>query len=389
VIASAEAEGNAEVDAYDEAISAALRKHRHAFSRVQLDREKRARRLVQLQELPLPQRLLWIENTPTAWADAALGEQGFGLAREALPHHPEISLEWAVTARKLAERYTRPHAGHRCLALAFEGNAHRALGDYRTARPLIRAAVAGVVDGQVSDIEIVADIHSFAGSLASNDSAFEQAIEHLETAADAYLLAQHSEGMIRVSMQLGSLYGLIGDLEAALQTERSLLAALDPDHRFYLLLVSNLADHLQQAGRGQAARNLLDLEGPRLAELPEPSRTRITWLQARLSMEDGELATAETLLELVRDAFARQGNTFDFAHSSLELALVHLRQKRPDAVARVAGQALRLFAASDHQQDALAALTMVARSAADGALTAERLQRAIALFVGGGRRRSS
>lgn len=388
VIATAESEGNAEVDAYDQAISAALQTHRQALSRVRADRDQRTRRLAQLRELPLPQRLLWIENTPAAGTDPGLGEQIFALARAALPHHPEVSHEWAVTARALVERYPEPHPGHRLLALAFEGNAQRAMGDYLAARPLIRAALEGLATQQVPDIEIVADIHSFAGSLASDDSAFERAIEHLETAADCYLQAQHSEGMIRVTMQLGTLYTLTGEVEAAIRVERSLLAALDPGHHLYLLLLTNLAMNLQAAGRSQAAADVLDLEAHRLDELPESARNRVTWLQARLALDHGDPATAETLFELVRDSLARRPDPFQYAHASLELALVYHGQGRLDELATVAGDALRLFAANAHEQDALAALTMIERSAAARALTAERLQRAIRLFRGGGHRRT-
>lgn len=387
-IATAESTGGVELDAYDEIVSAALAQHRQAFARPHGDPGSQARRLAQLRDLPLAQRLLWIENASASWTHPTLGEQLFVLAREALPLRPQESLEWARTARALAERYPTPHPGHRLLALAFEGNAQRAMGDYLAARPLILAALEGLADGQVPDVEIIADIHSFAGSLASDDSAFDQAIDHLETAANYYLQAVHSEGMLRTTMQLGSLYGLTGDYQAAIRVERAAFASLDPEHRFYLPLLINLAMHFQAAGQPRAARNVLDLETRRLDELPEALRVRVTWLHARLALDGGDPATAEALLDVVRNHFARHPDPFDFAHASLELAQIYHRQSRLDELATVAGEALQLFSANAHGQDALAALTMVQRAAAARALTAERLQRAIRLFESGGRRRA-
>lgn len=312
-----------------------------------------------LRGLNLEQRALWIRNNPDAWDDVRLGETVFSLAQAALPTDPGASLGWALTAREIARIYSEPWPAHSVLADAYEGNAHRVLGDYPRARKLLGDALNDLEAQEIADPQVIASVHSLVASLSFDDGDLSGAAAHSETAANHFMQGQDSEGMVRETLKLARVYDAKGDHVAAIQADRRALTALDENHPLYLLARINLALHLETSGAYQEARDLLEYDREALQTLPASLRSRVTWLQARLAIDEGDFATAELLFETTRKQLARTRNLHRFAHASLELARLYHRQSRPEDVARIAAEALEIFRVTRQARDARAALKLI------------------------------
>lgn len=363
--------------AYREPVSRAVRLEVE-LRRYEEDRQSAGELLALLRVLSPAQRLLRIRNAPTRFANVALGESVLDEARACLPHDPQGSLGWAQTTSAVVETYTTPYDPHRILGLAYEGNAHRALGDFDRARTLLAEAWRLVVDHEVTDLDLAAELHSLFGSLASDLGDFVKASEHLENAAALYKTLADDERLGRVLMKLGALHGLVDNLPAALEADRAAVALLTPEEhpRLHLCARVNLAYHLVEAGRPQAAQDELVLYSHLFAEHSDAHlQVRVDWLEARLAAELGDPAGAERGYLAVRDELVRQGQGFHVALACLDLAALYHRQKRFGEVEEVAGQAVELFQAHALHQDALTALLLVRDAARQRTLTAKTILR--------------
>lgn len=336
-----------------------------------------------LRELSPEQRLLRVRNSPGRFANRALGEALLDQARACLPHDPAGSMAWAETAAAVAASYPSPHPPHDVLALALQGNARRAAGDFETAEELLFGARDLMVEQEVVELDVGAELHSLLGSLATDRRRFEHAAEHLEAAAGFYQTLGDPERLARVLMKLGTLHDLLQDLPSALEADKAACALLSPetDVRLYLAARFNYAYHLHEAGELGRARDVLDFDLDLFQKHADPhARVRFDWLEARLAAALGDPADGERGLLAVRDELAREGQGFDAAIACLHLAALYHEQGRHRAVAETAAQAVELFQVHALHREALAALLLLRDAAAAGTLTAEAIFR-VAAFL--------
>jgi len=371
--------------AYTEPVRRVRRKLRH---RAELDRlleEKTAAPglLTSLRGLSVAQRLLRIRNAPDRYATRSLGEALFAQARSCLPSDPAGARGWAETAAALEQLYPEPYIPHRARALAFQGNAVRAAGDYHTARRLLTAARDLLTEHEVVDLELDAELHSFFGSLFTDLRQFHDAHAHLDSAAQLYSMLDRDEDLARILLKLGNLHRVDGDPEAALPLDETAadLLVTDDASPLYLAARFNYTLDLAEAGHYEIARDILAADRP-LYEHHADAHTqlRVRWLEARIALATGDPERAETVFHAVRDTFVEQRNGFSAALVNLDLAELYRQQGRYADLLEIAAQAAQLFEAQAIHRDALTALLLLRDAAAGQQVTAETIRRVAGLL---------
>ncbi|MFW6012484.1 MAG: hypothetical protein ACOC92_02110 [bacterium] len=332
-----------------------------------------------LRPLSSEQRLLRIRNSPARFANPALGEEILAEARACLPDDPGGSLAWARSLEAVAQAYPTPCHGHQVLAIAYRGNAYRALGDLGQAQLFLTRARNTQRRHLVADADVHAELHSFFGSLYTDLRQFDDAAGELEQAAELFRELRDELRLARVLMKIGNLHVLAGDLPAALRVDHQALYLLSPEHHrpLYLSARLNYAFHLQEAGRPLEARDQVEYE--RLAFLEEAdahTRIRYDWLNARLAADLTDPADAERQFLILLDHFVAQAHGFNAALVCLELAELYYAEEQFHEVCNVAGHALELFRAYETHPGAQAALQLVRDAALARTLTTKALRRA-------------
>lgn len=379
--------GELPVEAYRESVSHAVEVEAR-LRQYEKDAMAAPELLGLLRNLSPEQRLLRIENSPRRFGNLALGEAILDEARACLPADPEGSLAWARTLEAVSAGYPMPYPEHRVLAVAYQGNARRTAGRFDEARRLLFQAQELLVEHQVLDPEVTAELHSLFGSLETVERRYDEAADHLESAADLYSTVGDGVRLARILMKLGLLHELMDDLPEALRADKAALALLSPEEErnLYLSARLNYALHLFDSGDSVTARDVLDYELTLyLTEADPHTRLRFDWLQGRLAGDLGEPEVAERGLVQVQEELVRQGDGFDAAIAGLHLAALYHQQDRPEDVERVAAQAVDLFQAHALHREALAAL-MLLRDAARARSLGEETLRQVTRFLQDARR---
>jgi len=303
-------------------------------------------------------------------------------ARASLPDQPAESHAWAHAA-VAALFYARGEDELFALAIAYQANARRLLGDLTGAKEGFAWARRVIRQRGITDTEVYADIDSLQASLCIDVRAFGQAEHLLSRAVLLYRMLGLTEPTARVLMKLSNLYAYRGDLEDTLDATRKVLDLVDPQKQpqLYLYARFNLAHTLMELEEAPAARELMARDEALYAvHADECLRLRRLWLAGRVALALGNDRQAEERLLQAREGFARRSGGFDVACICLDLALLYHRQRRPEQVAEAASRAVILFAAREVHRDALAALVLVRDAASAGTLTAVTLEK-VAAFL--------
>lgn len=337
-----------------------------------------------LRDLSFEQRMLRIRNAPERFGpNRFLCELLFDIARSCLPDDPAASQEWAETVEAIARLRDEPYMPHVVRALAFQGNARRAAGDFDSAVVLLHRAQSLVLDHEISELDLSAELHSFLGSLFIDMRRFEKAEEHLESAADLYGILDDEDGTARVLMKLSNLYYFQSDLDRALEVDHTVVNLLSPasNPRLYVGARLNYATHLELAGRYVEAREVLLYDEGLYDECAdEHARIRIRWLEGRLAGVLGEPDVAEAILCTVRDHFVAQEHGFNCALVCLDLATLYHREARWRELHEVSSQAVQLFQSYALHQEALAALILLRDAAAAERATTDTIEHVVAFL---------
>jgi tetratricopeptide (TPR) repeat protein len=369
-------------EAYRPSVSRAVRLEAE-LRRHEEDRKAAPALLAALRGLSAEQRLLRIRNSPERFANVALGEDLIDAARACLPDDLEGSLAWARAAEAVAESYPSPYYPHLVLGIAYQGNAHRAMGDFEGARARLYQARNLMEAHGITDIELGAELNSLLGSFCSDLGRLDEAAEHLENAAALYKTVGDEERLARILIQLGILHGLRDDVSAALEADRAAQALLylERNQRLYLAARLNFAYHLVDASRPAEARDVLDWDTDLFTgNVDAHTRLRVAWLEARIAGELGDPAAAEAGYLVVREELVRQRHGFNAALACLDLAVLYHGQGRYRELEEVAGQAVELFQAYALHQEALASLLLLRDAARVRKATVERILR-VAAFL--------
>lgn len=162
--------------------------------------------------------------------------------------------------------------------------------------------------------------------------------------------------------------GIHRRLSSAIDTVRAALGLLGPgaDLRLHVAGHYNLTFYLMEAGRFEEAAELLEADRGLYEKVQESwLQLRLTWIRGDLAAVGGDFARAEQAYLEARNGFIGQGIDYDAAMASLDLANLYLKEGRMADVQRLAEEVLPIFQAQDVHREALAALQLFQKAAAE------------------------
>ncbi len=291
-----------------------------------------------------------------------------------LPGQPQEALALARLAGVVAcqapvSNSTRVAYGR---AMAHRGNAQRALGQLKEASETLGDARFLLDSVGGGGVLVKAELASFEGSLRRAERRFPEAIELLQFALDIYVSQEQTHPAVVTALRLGLVYRECDQLENGLKITREVLQVLDPaeEPRLACYTRHNLALLLFDAKRTRLARRLLARNTPFYARYPDPcSELRHLWLEGKIARQLGEARAAEQAFLGVRNGFLHQGNGFDAALVSLDLAALYLAEGRTADVKRLAEGMVPVFSAQGVHREAARALELLQEAVRREALT--------------------
>lgn len=288
--------------------------------------------------------------------------------RARLPAQPAEALTHARQAKAVLRRHPATPETIQCyaLALAHEGNAHRAEGELRQAVDCFAAARFLLRSHGGGARRVTAEVDQLEGSLCRGQRRLEEATVLLHRAYVAFVLEEDWVRALRVLLKLGLVHREAGELTAAVATARQAVSALDgaEEQRLSLMAYHNLAYFLADAGDYTEAREAL-ATAERLARFfPDRwTQLRLLWVEGNIARGLGETREAEAAYQAVRHGFLQQGVGYDAALVSLDLAVLYAQQGETAEVKRLASEMLPVFQAQDVHREALAALLLFQQAA--------------------------
>jgi tetratricopeptide (TPR) repeat protein len=347
---------------------------RHASDLLRQSRQAE-RDLEELLATPPEERLPRIDRSRIRFRGPVLADRLIQESRRRTPADPQEGYGLAELARAVVQRSPDHPDTFSLLALASAqmANACRAGGDLREADEHFQYVHFLVRDQGVTDPLALAQIDHLEGSLRKDQRQFEEAEELLTRSAMLFRISGDAVETARVLLKLGELYFHRGLFDRAIEMVQAALERLSPEEepRLYLSSRHNLALYLAEAGRHAEAEGLVAADEELYRQIPEPwLQLRLSWLRGKIAAGLGETAEAERLFRETRDGFARQGNGYDAAMASLDLAFLYLREGRTAEVQPLAAEMVALFEARDVHREALAAVRLFQEAAQREEVTA-------------------
>ncbi len=339
------------------------------------------------------ERLVRVDRSRSRFRGPVLAERLIQESRRRTPASPGEGLALAELARAVVHRSPDHPDTFSLLALASAqmANACRAGGDLRQAEEHFRHVRYLVRNQGVTDPLTLAQIDHLEGSLRKDQRRFQEAEELLTRSAMLFRISGDDAETARVLLKLGELSFHQGLLDRAAEIVQAALERLTPEEepRLYLSSRHNLALYLAEAGRYTQAAGLLAADVDLYRQIPEPwLQLRLSWLRGKIAAGLGDAAEAERLFRETRDGFVRQGNGYDAAMASLDLALLYLKEGRTADVLPLAEEMAALFEARDVHREALAAVLLFQEAAERDEVTAGMVRELAARLERVGRNRS-
>lgn len=294
----------------------------------------------------------------------------------------DAALELAGLALFVAERAAEEEGFLSALqgwCWAHVANARRVANDFDGAdRAFARAW--SLWQAGAADPDLLPEWHllSLEASLRRAQHRFAEALDLLDRARAACGGDATATG--RILLQRGKTLEQSGDFEGSL----AVLAEAEPwieesgEPRLLLILRFNKVDDLCYLERYEDAAELL----PRVRKLAleqanELDLTRLLWLQARVWVGLGQSEKAKEALEQVRRDFTVRMLPYDAALSSLDLAVLWLKEDRMAEVRALALGMAWIFKAQGIDREALVSLSLFCEAAKREAATVELTRRVI------------
>jgi tetratricopeptide (TPR) repeat protein len=347
---------------------------RHASDLVKQSRQAE-RDLEELLAIPPEERLGRIGRARSRFRGPVLAERLIQESRRRTPADPREGYDLAELARAVVQRSPDHPDAFSLLALASAqmANACRAGGDLRSAGDHFQYVRYLVSSQGVTDPLALAQIDHLEGSLRKDQRRFADAEELLTRAAMLFRISGDAVETARVLLILGELYFHQSLLDRAIEMVQTALERLpaQEEPRLYLSGRHNLALYLAEAGRFAQAAGLVAADEDLYRQIPEPwLQLRLSWLLGKIAAGLEEGAEAERLFRETRDGFVRQGNGYDAAMTSLDLALLYLKEGRAADVLPLAEEMAALFEAQEVHREALAAVLLFQEAARREEVTA-------------------
>jgi tetratricopeptide (TPR) repeat protein len=321
------------------------------------------RDLAELLAIAPSERLARLGRARSRFRGPVLAERLIGESRRRTPADPREGYDLAELALTVLHRTPGHPDTFSLLALASaqRANACRAAGDLREAAKHFQYVRYLVSHEGVTDPLVLARIDHLEGSLLKDQRQFGEAEALLTRAAMLFRISGAAIETSRILLKLGELYFHQGFLDRAIEMVQVALERLSPEDEPHLYLCGrhNLALYLAEAGRFEQAAGLLAADEDLYRRQSDPwTQLRLSWLRGKIAAGLGETVEAERLLRETHDGFEGQGNGYDAAMASLDLALLYLKEGRASDVLPLAEEMATLFGAQDVYREALAAVIL-------------------------------
>jgi tetratricopeptide (TPR) repeat protein len=296
--------------------------------------EEGARRdMLALLRMSFEDRLARIHRAQRHFRSAFLAGLLLEEARRHIPAEPTAVFELAETAHAILLRTPEsPTADELSVRAAiYAGNALRAQGDLPAADERFAFARGIITARGVTDTLVCAEADWFEGTLRKDQRRFQEAEDLLTRAITLYRLADDHASAIYPLTTLGLLYYKRQEYPKAVDTFRTALSqgAPETDPRLFCYLHHNLTLTLCDQGNYDAAAEGLRTGRVLYTACPDAyTQARLAWVEGKIALGFGHLESAEKAFLAVRGGFVAEGNGYDVAMVSRDLALVYAKQGR-------------------------------------------------------------
>ena len=188
-----------------------------------------------------------------------------------------------------------------------------------------------ITHGGVTDSLLYAEVDWLEGILRKDQRQFAKAEELLVRAVTFYRIAGEETAATYPLLSLGLLCYDRQEYGQALDVFKVLLQIVQPEAepRLYCYAHHNLTLTLCEIGDYTAAEDNLSAGRRLYGEHPDLyTQSRLTWLEGKIAAGLGRLGEAEAAFAAIRQEFLAEGNAYDAAMASLDLALVYRKQGR-------------------------------------------------------------
>jgi tetratricopeptide (TPR) repeat protein len=354
-------------------------------ARLEKGEDAAERDLRDLLRLSFEDRLDRIRRALNRFRGAALAHLLLDRARKLIPAEPRAVFELAETAQVVL-RYSVESPAASALsvrAAVYAGNALRAQGDLQAADARFAFARGLITYNGVTDTLVYAEMDWFEGTLRKDQRRFTEAEALLLRSIMLYRLGGDQAAAVSPLVTLGVLYFDRQDYRQALDIYRGALSQLVPetDPRFFCSVHHNLTLTLCELGDHQAAAEALETSRELYQACPDShTQARLGWVEGKIASGFGHLARAEEAFLAVRRGFIEEGNGYDTAMVSLDLALVYARLGRAAELKQLAGEMHSIFESQEIHREAHAAFLLFQEVAREERLTVEGVEGFIRYF---------
>lgn len=357
---------------YTAAIDCVLARTQGRLAAVLREQSAAPAQVAEILRHPPARRAVLVRNSERFWS-LAVADQLLRASREQAYGAPEVGEELAALAAEIALRLTPEAVGTQLLAdtrarcqLAI-GNARRIAGDLRGADEAFAAAEELLREGSRDRLER-ARLYQYRASLRLAQRRFGEAAGLLDRTIGIYRHAGelHLAGEAIVARAFAEKE--VGFPERAIELLREASRLIEPaaDPRLTLCVHHNLIDWLTDTGRALEAQGLMARSGEIYRRFSDaPTRLRRLWVQGKIARGLGQLEDAARLFAQVREGWIELGIGYEAAVAALDLAGVSAQLGRTAEVKRLAEEMLPIFRSRDIHREAIAALLIFQRAAAD------------------------
>jgi len=316
-----------------------------------------------LLELPHDERLAKVRRANSRFRGVLLVRMLLEAAESYIPAEPKLVYELSEAAQVVLSRTPTGDgvADLHARAAIYMGNSLRAQGDIKGADRHFSFARHVIFHNGVTDPVVIAEVDWFEGTLRKDQRNFGKAEELLLRAATFYRLAGEEGKAAYPLVTLGLLQADRQEHRAARDTFLMALRLIDPgkDARLYCYAHHNLARSLCYLGHYAAAAEALAAGQDFYGKHPDPyTQFRVVWLEGLIAAGLGRLEEAEAAFLSVRRHFLEEGNGYDAAMVSLDLALLYLKAGRTAELRQLAEELQAVFESENLHGEARAALIL-------------------------------
>jgi tetratricopeptide (TPR) repeat protein len=366
--------------AIDRALQVALRHEKHL---------KRQRKEAKKAEKILAQGgMEAAENLPIEIGNLAAMEALLARSWAARHEDPKLMAQLAFFAVKRAEKLDAKRYGiqrvydFRCRAEGELGNAYRVNDWLDTASTTLGQARHFFELGTGSE-SLDVRLLCLEASLDADLRELNSACVRLTKAYKIYLKLGDRHHAGRTLVKKGLYTSDAGHDKEALDLLKKSLTLIDAQKDPTLIFAANLniLMILVDLGDLDAARKQLFLIRPLQPHAGgQINKLRLRWIEARIDRGFGRFKRAESAFREVSEAFLRFNRGYDSALTSLDLAAVHLAQKKGREATEVVTAAYRVFSSLGIQREALLTLSFL-RTACQVRMATQEMVEDIARYL--------